>query len=261
MHERLGESEWGRRIRGEVNMKEYDAKAWVKYQKEAFTLWVNARLSSAPEPMRKDVKVTDLFRDMRNGLVLYYLVAVLSRGELAKMGKPHVGDSVFFAMQNVSLVLKYLSRFLVNERQQLPDAAHVVEGKPVAVLSLIWWIITHYDQQNGGFHSERTSFKSSLLQWASTTTKDLMSPEDRRTRRLSRRKSEEERGNILTDEDDDELDDVMLSCDESFIQDGRLFLALLHAADPENFPLIPREIQSSISPPPLNEPGSTTTYR
>lgn len=84
--------------------------------------------------------------------MLYYLVAVLSRGAIVAVGKPHVGETAVLALQNVSIVLRYLSQFLSNEREQLPDALHVVEGKPVAVLSLVWWIISHYDGA-GGFDS------------------------------------------------------------------------------------------------------------
>lgn len=67
VHERLRQSEWGRKIMSEVHMHESDATAWVRYQKGAFTLWINARLANAPTPMTRDVVVSDLFRDMRNG--------------------------------------------------------------------------------------------------------------------------------------------------------------------------------------------------
>lgn len=95
--------------------------------------------------------------------MLYYLVAVLSRGAIIAVGKPHVGETDFLALQNVSIVIKYLSQFLTNEREQLPDALHVVEGKPLAVLSLIWWIISHYNEA-GGFDSNPVCVSCALRQ-------------------------------------------------------------------------------------------------
>ncbi|KAJ8611318.1 hypothetical protein CTAYLR_006606 [Chrysophaeum taylorii] len=239
MHERLGQSAWGRKIRTEVIMHESDTHEWVQYQKAAFTCWVNARLANAPEPMRRDIVVNDLFADMRNGLVLYYLVAVLSRGAIVAVGKPLVGDTVFLAMQNVSIVIKYLNQFLTNGRQQLPDAAHVVEGKPLAVLSLIWWIITHYSQ-DGGFDSNPISFKSTVLAWATRRAARVgLEPENRSRRRplTSAADNDVINDDVINDDviNDDDDDDGTLAWNDKCVQDGRLFLALLHATDPSRF--------------------------
>jgi len=129
--ERLGETAWGRKIRDSIRMNVSDPDAWIRYQKATFTRWINARLGAAPPPLRDDVVVGDLFVDLRDGLILYYLVAILSHRTSTAAGRPQVGRGNIIAMHNVGMVLKYLARFLTSERQQLPDAAHVVEGKPV----------------------------------------------------------------------------------------------------------------------------------
>ena len=87
--ERLGETEWGRMIRSQVTVNQYDQGESIRYEKETFTRWINASLAAAPPPLRNDVVVGDLFLDLRDGLVLYYLVALLSNRASAAVGRPH----------------------------------------------------------------------------------------------------------------------------------------------------------------------------
>ena len=67
--ERLGETEWGRMIRSQVRINQADQGEWIRFQKETFTRWINARLAAAPPPLRADVVVHDLFSDLRDGLI------------------------------------------------------------------------------------------------------------------------------------------------------------------------------------------------
>ena len=67
LDERLENSEWGRRIRDEVQLKEVREGAWDEANKQTFTRWVNARLAAAQAPLRSDIRVHDLFEEMKVG--------------------------------------------------------------------------------------------------------------------------------------------------------------------------------------------------
>ena len=236
--ERLGETEWGRMIRSQVTVNQYDQGESIRYEKETFTRWINARLAAAPPPLRNDVVVGDLFLDLRDGLVLYYLVALLSNRASAAVGRPQVGLGSIIAMHNVGLVQKYLMRFLTNERQQLPDASHVVEGKPIAVLSLIWWIISHHTAD--GFDGDPQAVRCAILGWA--------------TRRCARaglvpEALEQPGGAAATGSKAKRKGPAgYFSLSEDRVRDGRVFLALLHATDPNRFPYDPTDdVRRNIS--------------
>lgn len=179
----------------------------IRYKK-AFTGWINTRLASSPMPMQVD----DLFVDAAR--VLYMLVAVLSRGTVAQFGKP-AKDS---HLQNVCIALEFLSRSLC-EGECLPAAAKVVEGEPHSILSLAWWIISHYDGFDG-FTSTPATFKSLALQWAThravvagLTTASISEQQPQQYDRFA--------------------------WNDECIQHGHLFLAVLHATDPSRFPFDP----------------------
>ena len=90
VNERLSTTEWGRRIRKEVKVTSSDTEEWLQRQEQVFTRWINAKLSNAPPPLPSDVLVEELFSDLRDGLVLYYLLAVLSQGASVRLGKAQV---------------------------------------------------------------------------------------------------------------------------------------------------------------------------
>ena len=71
--------------------------------------------------------VEELFEDVRDGLVLYYLLAVLSQGASVRLGKAQMGTLRIQHVQNVNIVLKYLRTFVATDRQTLPDAASIVD--------------------------------------------------------------------------------------------------------------------------------------
>ncbi|KAH8056986.1 hypothetical protein JL722_7211 [Aureococcus anophagefferens] len=149
-----------------------------------------------------------------------------------------VGLGSIIAMHNVGLVQKYLMRFLTNERQQLPDASHVVEGKPIAVLSLIWWIISHHTAD--GFDGDPQAVRCAILGWA--------------TRRCARaglvpEALEQPGGAGATGSKARRKGPAgYFSLSEDRVRDGRVFLALLHATDPNRFPYDPTDdVRRNIS--------------
>ncbi|KAG5846987.1 hypothetical protein ANANG_G00120830 [Anguilla anguilla] len=103
-------------------------------QKRTFTNWINAQLSKRSSPS----KVSDLFTDLRDGVLLLDLLEVLS-GQCMKREKGRVG--VFQGRSNVETALNFLKKKsikLVNIN--IPD---IIDGRPPIVLGLIWSIILH----------------------------------------------------------------------------------------------------------------------
>ncbi|XP_035278891.1 nesprin-2-like [Anguilla anguilla] len=103
-------------------------------QKRTFTNWINAQLSKRSSPS----KVSDLFTDLRDGVLLLDLLEVLS-GQCMKREKGRVG--MFQGRSNIETALNFLKKKsikLVNIN--IPD---IIDGRPPIVLGLIWSIILH----------------------------------------------------------------------------------------------------------------------
>ncbi|VDK35688.1 unnamed protein product [Taenia asiatica] len=105
-------------------------------QKKTFTNWMNTYLIKANPP----IKVTDLFDDIRDGVVLIRLLEILSREALpvnitADMKPAH-------CLSNVKTALDFLGTRKIKLVNINP--VDIVEGRPKIVLGLIWIIILYF---------------------------------------------------------------------------------------------------------------------
>uniref|UniRef100_A0A671M2C9 Filamin-C-like n=1 Tax=Sinocyclocheilus anshuiensis TaxID=1608454 RepID=A0A671M2C9_9TELE len=108
---------------------------WKKIQQNTFTRWCNEHLKCVNKTL------TDLQRDLSDGLKLISLLEVLSQ---KKMYRKHNVRPNFRQMklENVSVALEFLDR----ERIKLVsiDSKAIVDGNLKLILGLIWTLILHY---------------------------------------------------------------------------------------------------------------------
>nr|XP_054604094.1 nesprin-2 isoform X2 [Nothobranchius furzeri] len=102
-------------------------------QRRTFTNWINAQLAKRCPPSY----VSDLFLDLRDGLLLLDLLEVMS-GQSMKRQR---GRGLFQQRANIEAALDFLKKKsikLVNIN--IPD---IIDGRPSIILGLIWTIILH----------------------------------------------------------------------------------------------------------------------
>nr|XP_055048216.1 filamin-C isoform X1 [Misgurnus anguillicaudatus] len=108
---------------------------WKKIQQNTFTRWCNEHLKCINKT------VTDLQKDLNDGLKLIALLEVLSQ---KKMYRKHNVRPNFRQMklENVSVALEFLDR----EHIKLVsiDSKAIVDGNLKLILGLIWTLILHY---------------------------------------------------------------------------------------------------------------------
>ena len=104
-----------------------------RIQKKTFTNWMNKYLK------QKNMKVENLFEDIKDGVCLLSLLEVLS-GEKLKMEKGKL-----MRIHHVNNILTALS-FLEQKKIKLVNinAENIADGKPSIVLGLIWIIISYF---------------------------------------------------------------------------------------------------------------------
>lgn len=61
-------------------MRKSDTDQWFETQTKTFTAWINGKLSDS-----RGLFINDLFEDLRDGIVLYNLMEVLSHCSLSKV--------------------------------------------------------------------------------------------------------------------------------------------------------------------------------
>uniref|UniRef100_A0A8C2GER2 Filamin C, gamma a (actin binding protein 280) n=1 Tax=Cyprinus carpio TaxID=7962 RepID=A0A8C2GER2_CYPCA len=108
---------------------------WKKIQQNTFTRWCNEHLKCVNKSL------TDLQRDLSDGLKLISLLEVLSQKKMYK--KHHVRPNFRqMKLENVSVALEFLER----ERIKLVsiDSKAIVDGNLKLILGLIWTLILHY---------------------------------------------------------------------------------------------------------------------
>lgn len=108
---------------------------WKKIQQNTFTRWANEHLKTVQK------NITDLEKDLSDGLRLIALVEVLSGRRLPKHNKrPNFRSQKF---ENVSVALKFLE---IDEGIKIVniDSSDIVDGKLKLILGLIWTLILHY---------------------------------------------------------------------------------------------------------------------
>ncbi|XP_037837524.1 nesprin-2 isoform X2 [Kryptolebias marmoratus] len=102
-------------------------------QKRTFTNWINSQLAKRCPPSY----VSDLFLDLRDGLLLLDLLEVMSSQSMIR----HRGRGIFQQRANIETALNFLKQKsikLVNIN--IPD---IIDGRPAIILGLIWIIILH----------------------------------------------------------------------------------------------------------------------
>ncbi|CAK6431996.1 unnamed protein product [Pipistrellus nathusii] len=134
-------------------------------QKKTFTKWVNSHLA------RKSCRITDLYKDLRDGQMLIKLLEVLS-GEM--LPKPTKGKMRIHCLENVDKALQFLKEQRVHLENM--GSHDIVDGNHRLVLGLIWTIILRFQIQDivvvpeGPEGRETRSAKDALLLWCQMKT-------------------------------------------------------------------------------------------
>lgn len=133
-------------------------------QKKTFCKWVNSHL------VRANLKIQDLYTDLRDGKKLIKLLEILS-GE--RLPNPTKGKMRIHCLENVDKALQFLLR---EQRVHLENlGSHdIVDGNPRLTLGLIWTIILRFQIQDITIeeidNQETKSAKDALLLWAQMKT-------------------------------------------------------------------------------------------
>ncbi|XP_014999377.3 spectrin beta chain, erythrocytic isoform X1 [Macaca mulatta] len=130
-------------------------------QKKTFTKWVNSHLA------RVSCRITDLYKDLRDGRMLIKLLEVLS-GEM--LPKPTKGKMRIHCLENVDKALQFLKEQRVHLENM--GSHDVVDGNHRLVLGLIWTIILRFQIQDIVVPTQegRETAKDALLLWCQMKT-------------------------------------------------------------------------------------------
>uniref|UniRef100_A0A452QUM3 Spectrin beta chain, erythrocytic n=1 Tax=Ursus americanus TaxID=9643 RepID=A0A452QUM3_URSAM len=132
-------------------------------QKKTFTKWVNSNLARVP------CRITDLYKDLRDGRMLIKLLEVLS-GEM--LPKPTKGKMRIHCLENVDKALQFLKEQRVHLENM--GSHDIVDGNHRLVLGLIWTIILRFQIQDIVVETqegrETRSAKDALLLWCQMKT-------------------------------------------------------------------------------------------
>ncbi|GFO48198.1 nesprin-1, partial [Plakobranchus ocellatus] len=137
-----------------------------RVQKKTFTNWMNTYLCQR----NPQIKVENLFEEVKDGVVLLSLLEVLSGEKLPMEKGPRLRRPHHLA--NISTALNFLEKKkikLVNI-----NATSIADGKPSIVLGLVWTIILYFQIEetinavpgDGENKKKGTLPKQSLLDWA-----------------------------------------------------------------------------------------------
>ncbi|XP_028915128.1 spectrin beta chain, erythrocytic [Ornithorhynchus anatinus] len=132
-------------------------------QKKTFTKWVNSHLA------RVSCRISDLYKDLRDGRMLIKLLEVLS-GEM--LPKPTKGKMRIHCLENVDKALQFLKEQRVHLENM--GSHDIVDGNHRLVLGLIWTIILRFQIQDIVVQTqegrETRSAKDALLLWCQMKT-------------------------------------------------------------------------------------------
>ncbi|XP_057589700.1 spectrin beta chain, erythrocytic [Hippopotamus amphibius kiboko] len=132
-------------------------------QKKTFTKWVNSHLA------RVSCRITDLYKDLRDGRMLIKLLEVLS-GEM--LPRPTKGKMRIHCLENVDKALQFLKEQRVHLENM--GSHDIVDGNHRLVLGLIWTIILRFQIQDIVVQTqegrETRSAKDALLLWCQMKT-------------------------------------------------------------------------------------------
>ncbi|XP_020026504.2 spectrin beta chain, erythrocytic [Castor canadensis] len=132
-------------------------------QKKTFTKWVNSHLA------RVSCRISDLYKDLRDGRMLIKLLEVLS-GEM--LPRPTKGKMRIHCLENVDKALQFLKEQRVHLENM--GSHDIVDGNHRLVLGLIWTIILRFQIQDIVVQTqegrETRSAKDALLLWCQMKT-------------------------------------------------------------------------------------------
>ncbi|KAM6171011.1 spectrin beta chain, erythrocytic [Erethizon dorsatum] len=132
-------------------------------QKKTFTKWVNSHLA------RVSCRISDLYKDLRDGRMLIRLLEVLS-GEM--LPRPTKGKMRIHCLENVDKALQFLKEQRVHLENM--GSHDIVDGNHRLVLGLIWTIILRFQIQDIVVQTqegrETRSAKDALLLWCQMKT-------------------------------------------------------------------------------------------
>lgn len=103
---------------------------------KAFSAWINHTLR------KQNIRIEDCTRDLSSGIVLIRLIEELTGTRCDLPYKANAANRTF-AIDNVSVALQYLSRFLPNVAIAPAD---VVDGNVQVILGLLWRLILKWQQ-------------------------------------------------------------------------------------------------------------------
>ncbi|CAF3670938.1 unnamed protein product [Adineta steineri] len=134
-------------------------------QKKAFTKWINNQLADT----NSTPPVTDLFQDLRDGVILLQLLEVLTGNECkkenGKMRVHHIG--------NVNKVIAVLAEHGIKLLSI--SSNDIVDGNPKLTLALIWSIIQYWQGKDViksvENNVEQNNIEKFLLSWCQEQTK------------------------------------------------------------------------------------------
>lgn len=134
-------------------------------QKKTFGKWLNSQLARAPPPGGQR-RITDLFYDLRDGIVLLTVLEVLTQKPI----KRERGHLRVHQLSNVTIVLNVLR----EQRVKLVNINNVdvVDGNAKITLALVWSIIMHWQFNKVVAPELRhvSNMEKSLLAWCRQST-------------------------------------------------------------------------------------------
>ncbi|PHH90263.1 hypothetical protein CDD83_4133 [Cordyceps sp. RAO-2017] len=143
---------------GLAKMTFAEQQRWITVQQKTFTKWLNTKL------VARDLEVTDLVKDLSDGVILIHLLECLSSESLGRYAsKPKLRVQRF---ENANLALD----FIKSRGIQMTNigAEDVVDGNRKIVLGLIWTLILRFTISE--INEEGISAKEGLLLWCQRKT-------------------------------------------------------------------------------------------
>mmetsp|Transcript_5937 Transcript_5937/g.24849 ORF Transcript_5937/g.24849 Transcript_5937/m.24849 type:complete len:1150 (-) Transcript_5937:411-3860(-) len=132
---------------------------WQIMQKRTFTRYMNSKLKG------RGIEVTDLYEDLKSGIVLYNFLEVLTGESLKRHGKLNNGNLRIQRVANQNVVFKFFPE--ADIKLENIGVMDIVDGTPTPVLGLIWSIIAFYlVRELGESGDDLAAVKKKILKWA-----------------------------------------------------------------------------------------------
>jgi hypothetical protein len=143
---------------GLTRMAFAEQQRWITVQQKTFTKWLNTKIEA------RGLEVTDLVKDLSDGVMLIHLLESLSNESLGRYAaKPKLRVQRF---ENANLALD----FIKSRGIQMTNigAEDVVDGNRKIILGLIWTLILRFTIND--INEEGMTAKEGLLLWCQRKT-------------------------------------------------------------------------------------------